>query len=781
VRRMIRPLDAWRSERQIGQKAVGLRALQRLGYDIPKTFVCSPGAYDAHCRGRRDVLRGLKDELRRALDPRCLYAVRSSSDLEDGTEWSAAGQFQSVVHIRGIDRLIDAIREVWASADGARIEDYRRGVHARSRRPRMAVLLQEMVAAEASGISFSRNPVTGADEVVVEAVTGTSERLTQGEVTPHRWVLGSLSSSTEVEAPGVPQSVIRQVAGDTREIARRVGYPVDLEWAYDGDRVVWLQLRPITALAGLPVYSNRISREYLPGLIKPLVWSINVPMINGAWVDLFQELVGPLEIDPMTLAKRFCDRAYFNMSGMGELFVKLGLPENTLEILLGLAPNVAGKIFRTRWQLVRHIPRAVVFLYDKVFFRRRIERLCPVVLSQFAESGARLAQVSNDDEIIRTIDELLPAMRRTAYARIVSSLIHFVMSRRLDRLAKRHGLDTLPTLLPDPRLLALDPAPALAPIGEALERLPNELRQSAGSGPYASFVRAPGTEYVRDAVSGFLERYGHLSDSGNDFSFETWAENPQRVLRLAIAHGARDRTEPARSGESTSVPRAVRRLRQRTVERRIDRETVGDLFSRGYQVLRQAFLLLGERWEACGWIAQRDDVFFLEWREIRSVVDASLSPSEAKERIAKRQRGMVQAASIQLPDLILGDHVPTVHEPVHEPGVLHGIPVSRGLYEGPVRVLRTTDESEKLRKGDVLVIPYSDVAWTPLFASAGAIVSEAGGSLSHSAIVARELQIPAVVSVNRACHLPDGVRVVVDAYEGTVRRADPTEASGGSA
>ena len=73
------------------------------------------------------------------------------------------------------------------------------------------------------------------------------------------------------------------------------------------------------------------------------------------------------------------------------------------------------------------------------------------------------------------------------------------------------------------------------------------------------------------------------------------------------------------------------------------------------------------------------------------------------------------------------------------------------------------------------MIPYADVGWTPLFARAGAVIAESGGMLSHSSIVAREYQIPAVVSVPHACHLADGTTVSVDGYRGTITVHEPTE------
>jgi pyruvate,water dikinase len=100
---------------------------------------------------------------------------------------------------------------------------------------------------------------------------------------------------------------------------------------------------------------------------------------------------------------------------------------------------------------------------------------------------------------------------------------------------------------------------------------------------------------------------------------------------------------------------------------------------------------------------------------------------------------------------------------------LTGIATSPGYYQGPVRVIQSLTEFELVQPGDVLVIPFSDVSWTPLFSKAGAIVAESGGILSHSSIVAREHNLPAVVSVTGACQLlPNGKTVLIDGYKGEV-------------
>ena len=93
---------------------------------------------------------------------------------------------------------------------------------------------------------------------------------------------------------------------------------------------------------------------------------------------------------------------------------------------------------------------------------------------------------------------------------------------------------------------------------------------------------------------------------------------------------------------------------------------------------------------------------------------------------------------------------------------------SIGHHTGSVKVIHGIEEFGKLKEGDILVIPYSDVGWSPLFARAGAVVAESGGLLSHSSIIAREYGIPAVVSVNGAMNLTDNMYVTVDGHNGLV-------------
>jgi pyruvate,water dikinase len=126
---------------------------------------------------------------------------------------------------------------------------------------------------------------------------------------------------------------------------------------------------------------------------------------------------------------------------------------------------------------------------------------------------------------------------------------------------------------------------------------------------------------------------------------------------------------------------------------------------------------------------------------------------------------------LDLPDTFCGEDVPACSVGSKEPQeVLSGIAGSSGRVEGRARIVFDPAAALLSHDGqDILVVPFTDVSWTPLFMGVGGVVAETGGQLSHSAIVAREYGLPAVVNVKNATRLiREGQRVIVDGTRGKV-------------
>ncbi len=764
-RELVIELESLGQRQASGQKAASLVFLARSGQRVPITYICSAGV----CRACSDdnVRQKVSAALARVIRPDRTYAVRSSANLEDRSVSSYAGQFRTVLGVRGRDAVLDAVLSVCRSADSAEIEGYlARAGHSRSDLA-MSVIVQEMVEPVVSGVAFSRNPVTGFDEIIIEAVRGSGEGLVQGGVTPERWVWKWGAWQTAPAEPALPEPVAAEVARATRSIARTFRKPADLEWVWNGIDVYWVQLREITTLAGINVYSNAISREMLPGQVKPLVWSINIPLVNTAWVGFFTELIGPNDIDPLDLARAFHYRVYFNMGVIGRIFDSLGMPPESLELMMGVKAEGPEKPrMMPSLKALRHAFRMLGFALDKYRFARKAERFLPRARAWY--DGFRKTDIAalDDDAILRLVDGLFDYTLATAYHNVVTPLLMLFYNRLLRTQLEKLGRDF--AQLDIARGLDgfddVDPKLHIARLHEELERLDPALREQART---VAGLATPGVESFRRGFEGFIGNFGHLSDSGVDFSYVPWRERPGDVLGMIadfVPHGDTRLKSLAELGLGPRDRRRVRWLTGRARQFRLLRERVSSLYTYGYGLFRPLFTELGRRWSDHGRLAAADDIFYLYLEEVRAL--ARGERIDARELAARRRSEMAACANARLPDVIFGDSPP----PLDEAGSsrLRGVATSRGYYRGPVRVIRSTAESNRLQTGDVLVIPFSDVGWTPLFARAGAVVAESGGILSHSSIVAREYNIPAVVSVTGALGLPDGVEVTVDGFTGEI-------------
>ena len=395
----------------IGGKAGRIQWLIQHRYRVPETWVVPALQPPPE-----------PDEVERWLPDRGPWAVRSSAAVEDGFESSYAGQFATELDVFGPAKVAEAIRRVRLSAVGSTVTAYRERTGDTSPIA-MSVMVQRMVTPRVSGVAFSRNPTTGLNEVVIEAVAGRGDALVDEGVTPQRWIerWGAWSAQPDDEAV-LPEPVAGAIAEETVLIAERFGSPVDLEWVWDGTDVWWVQLRPITGLDSVTVYSNRISREVMPGMIKPLVWSVNVPVVNRAWIDLFAEVIGPNDLRPDQLAKAFAYRSYFDMGTIGEIFEIVGMPRDSLEMLLGL-PTQAKPGFRPTLSAARHLPRFLATATRKAFYGKRVDQQVAELLAQFRTYERDDLTILSDSGLLAQIDDLADLATRAAYRNIVIPLL----------------------------------------------------------------------------------------------------------------------------------------------------------------------------------------------------------------------------------------------------------------------------------------------------------------------------------------------------------------------
>jgi pyruvate,water dikinase len=460
----------------------------------------------------------------------------------------------------------------------------------------------------------------------------------------------------------------------------------------------------------------------------------------------------------------------------------LGMPRESLEIMMGIVPRVEGqRMFKMNGRMLALTPKLMRFLRNKWRLGDRFKNEFPALKALFDVYDWQAADSLSGRELLVEIDRLYGDVQRLVYYNINVPILMAVYNALLGRSLKKAGVDLkqFDVMEGMTEHLAYDPQVSLKALRINFSRLDRGQQERIRGCSFAEFENLEGIEAFQREVAAFLQRFGHLSDSGNDFSSVPWREKPEMVLKLLAQEtetvetmGAKRSLGEVKLGGLNGY--WMRKMHQRAQQFRLYREQISSLYTYAYGLFRPYFLALGRLFVKDGLLETVEDVFYLSRDEIREMGlllghDAQAQPQNRQDyqkQVLERKAEMVRYRDIVLPVLIYGDAAPVLETGIGDK--LSGVPTSRGYYQGRARVVRGLEDFSKVMAGDVVVIPYSDVSWTPLFARAGAVVAESGGMLSHSSIVAREYQIPAVVSVEGAVNLPDGVLVSVDGFRGEV-------------
>lgn len=762
---LIRPLKPGLKISDTGNKARSLIFLNKFGFRIPATYILIAGSYNQYLKEGIPFLEKLREEVSNL--PYKSYAIRSSTTCEDSEDFTYAGQFKTLTNITGTDNILKAIQEIWESADCFTDSEYHKRIVKEGNA--CAVIIQEMVHAKLAGVSFSKNPITNQEEIIIEAVEGPGEDLVQRGVTPLRWRFRN-GVITEGNCDYSFIDVIGRIAADTEKLRRLFRYHVDIEWVYNGEQIYYLQFRNITGNKELNIYSSKLAKEMLPGQIKPLVWSVNIPLVNGTWIKLLSEITGYLDIRPEDLAKSFYYRTYFNIAVLGRIFMQFGLSARILEDLL-LGRDDTKPSFKPGLRTLRHSFRIMKFIYGKMTFEKRFLNRYALLRQRYDEISERI----NADFSLDTYQKLYSMMfeegTKLTYLNIVIPILMQIYNKRLSKRLKKIGIeyDMLDFNADFPELQSLSPLPSIKRIRAEIDLLPESLRSAITS--FDILKSYPEAIHIIRYIDMFLKDFGHFSESGNDFSIPKWQENPSQVFNMIMkSESVSGKTGLCRFSElETGGKRpgyGLRRLYMKAGRFKVYREQISSLFIFGHGLFRQLFLKVGSELRKHGVIASEEDIFYLDKKEIDGIIE-EIRSGEVRFRhdlINARKDEIAATSDFLLPSVIYGEHAPIL-----EMGRIknhHGVGSSPGIFTGVTKVIRGTNEFGSVTRGDILVIPFSDVSWTPVLTLAGAIISETGGVLSHCSIIAREMGIPALVSVENACSIGDGLNATVDGSNG---------------
>ncbi|MCC5843459.1 MAG: hypothetical protein JJU05_04330 [Verrucomicrobia bacterium] len=814
----------------VGGKAVNLAKMLNAGFPVPDGFVLTTSAY-RHASARKEG--GLPPELvgeisavyERMGSP--VVAVRSSATAEDRDDASMAGQYETILNVSGKEALLDAVARCWASLDSPRTRSYLAQLGLRPDQVDMGVVVQEQVAAEVAGVLFTANP-RGAvragnrarDEMLLEASWGLGESVVSGTVQPDTLVLeastGKILSSvigekaTQMAALGGTGDISDDMRGRSCLDSRRVHQlwqlgrsvechyriPQDLEWAFADGKLYLLQSRAVTTLGPVEDREHCLTqtREQLGKAMEEG---------RGPWIqhNLGETLPAPT---PLTweLVRRFMSGA----GGFGNLYRAVGFEPSPKACEAGFLDLVAGRVYMDLSRAPEMFFEGFPFAYDPELLRGNpgAAQEPPTVPSgssmDILRVGKRLAKVG------KKLDELSENFDKTYQKEILPSFENWIREEKARDLKNLSSAEWL-ALWREREAKVLD---AFAPqsllsgfvVTHLLQQLhafiaqnfwnedPDEITPLLASGGHPDLT-AQSTRLLHEVGRGqadletWLERFGHRAPAEFDLATPRWRERPEEVRKMAarLAEGP-DPSE--RQQEQATAARAC--LEKLAGE--LDAEKTGELevlvskvhrylpyredgkyaLMLGYDLLRDLVL------EARRRLGVGDELCLLSLEELVEALESGFVPLGVLE---ERQRLRAAQAAVSIPSLVDGDALATLGEPPEVSGgsEFTGLAVGNGVCEGPVRIVHSPETAGDLGQGYVLVCPSTDPNWTPLFVGASGLILECGGSLSHGAVVAREMGLPAVVIPQATKIFEEGETLRVDGRRGRVLRGDASESA----
>lgn len=695
-----------RSREQCGGKAAALYELQAAGFCVP-AFELAPAEPGQ-----------LADMVTRLGFP---LVVRSSASVEDGSSSSFAGQFESFLNLDSLAQVEAAVAACRQSLTSPEVLHYcqNRGIDPTA--IKMTVIVQRMIQPDLAGVAFTVNPVTGAEEVVIEACTGLGDGLLAG---------------TRSALPADHPLLVRfaaEITETSQRIQRHFGVPQDVEFAIADDVLYVVQARPITRIGfqdqvGEWSNANFCDGGVSSGVCTPLMWSL----YDFIWERTLKECMRDIRLyDGDFLAGRmFFGRPYWNLGAVKQCLAKIpGFVEREFDDDLNVQINYEGPGRCTPVTLrnvLRVIPTALAL---PGFFRQRLlaaERL----LSEFSAIERRWESTSGD------VETSFRGLIEGDYWRVENTYFRTIYAVSLAKLEFKK-------LFPH-----CDYASLVAALPDLQHMAPSRMLRN---------MSVHGDRNARSLATQFR----HHCRWGIDIKHPRWDEDVAFVEELAcgVPPPAGSDPRPAYAQARAAAIASLPWWRRRAFVRKLDRlrrliwlrEELKDVSGRMYYLIRRHVLEIARR------RGLDEAIFFQTYREI---------DTDDRREIETRRQIYESYRNFKAPNEI-GSRFH--YESQIPDGALVGIGASPGRAVGVARIARSVQDALRVEAGSILVCPFTEPGWTPVLDRVAGVVTETGGQLSHAAVICREYGIPAVLGVPAATQrIADGCQLEVNGSEGLV-------------
>ncbi|QDW26825.1 phosphoenolpyruvate synthase [Pedobacter sp. KBS0701] len=756
------------------------------------------------------------------------FAIRSSSTAEDLPMASSAGQLDTYLNIIGKTNVLKHISKCWASLFTDRAVIYRIQNGFDHRKVQLSVVVQKMVFPQAAGILFTADPVSGNRKILsIDASFGLGETLVSGLVNADHYQVcngriihkkisakklaiyalkdggtESQALSAEVQNKQVlTDEQILQLEQLGRKIEEHFGQPQDIEWCLFNDTFYMVQSRPITTLYPIPETNDAENRVFISvghqqmmtDAMKPLglsLWQLRAarPMFGAGgrlFVDVTDNLATPVGreslLDAMSQHDPLIKDALINITergdfikplpddGNGPVLVKStkGLSAAAILAQIGNDPTIVA-------DLIKHNQTSVETL------KRNIQ----------TKSGPALF-----DFILEDIEQSKKMIFDSQHMGVIIAAMNassWLNEKMEEWLGEKNPADILSQSAPnnitsEMGLALLDVADIIRPYPEVIDYL-----QEAKEDDFLDkLIQFDGGEEAQEAIYAYLGKYGMRCAGEIDITNTRWSEKPLILIPLILSNIKNFEPNASKRKFEQGQQEALKKenelldklalLREGEQKVRETKQMISLLRNfAGYReypkygivnrffIYKQALMKEGEQLLKAEVINEREDIYYLTFHELHEAVSANkldIQLVNKRKEVFKRDEKLIPPRVITSNgEIIRGKYK---RENLPDEAII-GLAVSSGVIEGRARVILNMKDAN-LEDGDILVTPFTDPSWTPLFVSIKGLITEVGGLMTHGAVIAREYGLPAVVGVENATKLiKDGQRIRVNGTDGYV-------------
>ncbi|MBT2290135.1 phosphoenolpyruvate synthase [Paenibacillus albidus] len=758
------------------------------------------------------------------------YAVRSSATAEDLPHASFAGQQDTYLNIIGVDAILQHISKCWASLFTDRAVIYRMHNGFDHSQVYLSVIVQRMVFPQASGILFTADPITSNRKLLsIDASFGLGEALVSGLVSADCYkvqeeeivdkriatkklaIYGLKEGGTETRqldpdqqtAQTLTEPQILQLARIGRQIEAHFGYPQDIEWCLADGTFYIVQSRPITTLYPIPeandqenhVYVSVGHQQMMTDSMKPLGLSFYLLLTPAP----MRKAGGRLFVDvSLMLASPSGRETLINVLGKNDPLIKAALttviergdfikltPDDKTEQSDGKSNQ--GPAPANYETLNDYDPAIVSDLIQRSEtsieeLKHKIQTKSGADLFDFIQEDIQELRARKSVSDPRSFGVIMTAMNASAW----------INEKMMEWLGEKNAADTLSQSVPnnitsEMGLALMDVADVIRPYPDVITYLQHVKNDHF----LDDLVKFEGGKESQDAIYAYLGKYGMRCTGEIDITRTRWSEKPITLVPMILGNiknfepnAGKRKFEQGRQEALNKEQELLERLKRlpdgeqkaKETKRMIDlvrnligyREYPKYAYINRYFVYKQAILKEAKQLVEAGVILEKEDIYYLTFEELHEVVRTNKLDYQI---INKRKEEYKFYDKLTPPRVITsdGEIIAGKYKRENLPAeAIVGLPVSSGVVEGRARVILNMEDAD-LEESDILVTPFTDPSWTPLFVSIKGLVTEVGGLMTHGAVIAREYGLPAVVGVENATKLiKDGQRIRVHGTEGYI-------------